>query len=108
MHPSIERGVTMRRRMIIPERNQRPQLQNKARRASEYFILNNGCVLAVNHEHAFLNLAAFDLIYKSRERIEPEFLQISVALRIDHARILVCGKIITLAAEDQSLFQFGE
>ena len=62
-------------------------------------------VLAVNHEEALLDFDALNIVDEGRERIEPEFLEIAVPLRMYRAGILVGREIVTVAVDQQSFFE---
>ena len=49
-------------------------------RLAEHFVLHHGGVLAMHHEDALLDFDTADFVSEDGERIEPESLQVLVAL----------------------------
>src|SRR5512141_2105241 len=99
----IERTILVRRPVVIPERDKRPQFDlytcaaigSAARRVDIVFDYSR--VLAVNHEQALFDFDTFNVIDEGRERIEPEFLEIAMSLRMYRAGILVGREIVRVA-----------
>src|ERR1051325_2226148 len=101
----------MRGSVVIPKRDERPQLDlyiSDAFRSEAWrvdIVFDHRGVLAVNHEEALLNFDALNIVDEGRERIEPEFLEIAVPLRMYRAGILVGREIVRVAVNQQSFFE---
>src|SRR5689334_12231913 len=97
----------MRGSVVIPKRDERSQLQeafrSEARRVNIVFDYRR--ILAVNHKEALFDFDALDVIDEGRERIEPEFLEIAMSLRMYRAGILVGREIVKVAVDQQSFFE---
>ena len=106
---SIQSFVFVRQRVVIPERNERPQFQlNRPCFFSGEAILNDRCILSVHHEQRLLDPDSIYHERKYRKRIESASFQIRVALWMDSPGILICGQLISNAANHDRLFHLRE
>src|SRR5438445_1280967 len=109
----------MRCAVIIAEGDERPDFKLALTRTREgtgrgvvidrtYGVLDHGDVFTVHHEHRFLKFELGYGIGEHRKRLEPEVLQVLLALRMDHAGILVGRQLEALSIHDEGLFELGE
>ena len=107
-HRPVHRIVVMRGPMIIAESDQRAHFERTFMPVRVDFILDHRGVLPVRHKHALFDFDSVDVINRCCERVQPEFLQVSVPVRIHRARILVHRQIIAAAVDNQRLFELRQ
>ena len=100
----------MRGVVVIAEGNQRANLQAAACIPSVRpgFVSNHDRVFAVDKEHAFFDLDFTRPIGEYREGVETERVQITIALGMDCASVLVGAQLKALAVNDERIFEFRE
>src|SRR6266849_5621312 len=105
--PAVERAVFVRGGVKIAERDQGTNLHpNVPAGAGPQLVANHNAVLALDHENRFFDLHAIHVKYVDRKRIEPEFAQKTIPLRVDDKRqIPVRGEVEAPSIEDYGFFE---
>src|SRR5215471_12527940 len=94
----VERVVSMGSRMIVTKCNQRAQLKFTCLLGwqSPKVVVNDRRILSVNQEYSLLDLYTFYLERENGIRIQAEFLEKQISIRVDRFGIAVSGEVILL------------
>src|ERR1700682_4096931 len=98
--------------MIIAKGNQRPQLQldrsisSIVREGSSLqFVVDDCCILLLNHEDRLLEPQSLDFKGENRKRIETKAGLVFKAERVNGPRVLIRRQVVAAIIDYQRLFQ---
>src|SRR2546422_11220848 len=99
----------MRQAVIIAEGDQGQEVEpDIVFGFAQEAIAQGGGIFSVNHEHGFLEQNVSSAVYKCRHRVEAELAQVTVAVRMYRAGILVGREVVDGIPDPESLLDLAE